>query len=229
RLAYEIQSHEHVLLSGGWSYEVGPLLDSLLRLGKDSESLVKESDEDEEVPVYSALDMVLWNAGNEPIRKEDYDAPITISFNTARILLCDVFTTNPPGLKATPKMVSPHRIELPRLLLNSRYTIGLTFWLADSLEEPTVDARIVGVPRIVQREYRFDPPYLFWLGAGSIVLFAVSNVWLLVGGLAHARLDSFPSGTPFGIVLETVLGLFLLCTTALAVLLAVRRYMKWHG
>jgi hypothetical protein len=47
----------------------------------------------------SLVEVLIGNVGNEPIRRDDYEKPLSLEFNDdARILSVQVLTTRPPNL-----------------------------------------------------------------------------------------------------------------------------------
>ena len=98
----------------------------------------------------SLLIINIVNDGNVPIKSEDFEEPVSISFNPkADILSAEVIKTSPATLK--PKLdVSKNEIVLEPLLLNEKDSITIKTLLMGFRKRTTINlnARIVGVSEI---------------------------------------------------------------------------------
>lgn len=80
----------------------------------------------------------IWNSGDVPIVKNDYDGPIKLNFGKgAKVTKVEVVDTRPPGLKeAAAKSLKPdpnylNKIIITPFLLNAKYLINFKVQLTD--------------------------------------------------------------------------------------------------
>ncbi|HEU5384242.1 MAG TPA: hypothetical protein VFV38_53300 [Ktedonobacteraceae bacterium] len=84
----------------------------------------------------------LWNSGNQPIKRDDYDRPLELWFGgKAEILTAEVAEPNPTG--ATIQKDSNHVIITP-VLLNPKEGIKLTILVTQYHGLKEVQGRIIG-------------------------------------------------------------------------------------
>ena len=88
------------------------------------------------------------NTGNEPIKKEDFDKPLTLKFgDESQIISARVLGTKPDDL-GVQLAINTAEVVLDPLLLNSGDGISLEVIMTAAAIRITHSARIVGVPQV---------------------------------------------------------------------------------
>lgn len=110
----------------------------------------------EQIASYANIQVRVANTGGTPIRKDDYESPLTLDFeNVKRILSARELASNPTEINAEPQIEGATNVVLPRILLNSGdwYTIEIELEaLPDSTLRFDPIARIAGVGRIMYKD-----------------------------------------------------------------------------
>jgi hypothetical protein len=90
----------------------------------------------------------LFNSGNVPIAKTDYETPLRVCFGeTAQVLTVEVSDTYPPGLE--PSLThSRSEIAIGPLLLNQGDSISIKTLIGQLNPNPEIHGRILGVKNI---------------------------------------------------------------------------------
>lgn len=110
----------------------------------------------ERIAGYANMQIRVANTGGTPIRKDDYESPLTLDFkNVERILSARELASNPTEINAEPEIQGAANVVLPKILLNSGdwYTIQIELAaLPDSTPRFDPIARIAGVDRIMYKD-----------------------------------------------------------------------------
>lgn len=88
----------------------------------------------------------ILNAGGQAIEVGDFDRPITIEFKESKLLALDVIAQSSKGMSITFKVdtSAPNRVTLNPMLLNAGEWVELQFVTDGNVEQPPIEARIVG-------------------------------------------------------------------------------------
>jgi len=110
----------------------------------------------EQIASYTNMQIRVANTGSRPIRKDDYESPLTLDFkDVERILSARELASNPTEINAEAKIQGATNVVLPKILLNSGdwYTVEIELeTLPDSTPRFDPIARIVGVDRMVYKD-----------------------------------------------------------------------------
>lgn len=101
-------------------------------------------------PVMEPRVMVLriTNAGNQPIRPEDYEEPLRLSVLGARIVSSDITFARPADFAPSIVERSDSQIALSRFLMNPRDLVEVQLLVDGEPTETRVTGRLAGVPTI---------------------------------------------------------------------------------
>jgi hypothetical protein len=108
------------------------------------------------------------NSGSSPIRKDDFERPISIKFNKeASILSAEIANTDPEELEASASY-NVRNMTLEPCLMNKGDSITLRFIVNKLRGDISIDGRIVGVKRIKKIvENRYES--LISFGSGALI------------------------------------------------------------
>jgi len=142
---------------------------SLLTVREEVEGKLEVRYEGHPVKSLSLLVIKVWNAGNQPIRTEDYERPVSFCLgDSAHILTSDITAADPPSISAEVHS-SDNIATLRPTLLNPGDSLTLKFLVRDADGRVCPDARIVGV-----KEIRRAPPrtrqFALLTSAGMVLL-----------------------------------------------------------
>jgi hypothetical protein len=88
------------------------------------------------------------NTGNEAIKREDFDTPLTFSFGPgSEVLSAQLLGTTPPDLGAVINIVG-NQVSLSPLLLNQRDELAAEVILSTTANAITHTCRVVGIPNV---------------------------------------------------------------------------------
>lgn len=150
------------------------------------------------------------NSGTRPIEQADFKLPLVIRFKNPNDVLAVTLNEKktPPDL--TPSISSDDRgITIDPLLLNSGDTFQITVQLRGDFNEPTVEARISGVPSISRQTiHELDPTRrgLIQMVIGAAMTLIYSYFWLLFAGPSRRLRPAKPMSIPGSIVMGVALG-----------------------
>jgi hypothetical protein len=139
----------------------------------------------------------IQNTGNEPIKKEDFDKPLSFMFeDPAKVISARVLGTKPKDLGAVMN-TAQDSVSLCPLLLNKGDAISVEILLTGRTKNVTHSARVVGISE----------------GKGSLSLgrTVLSNgellsTWLGAGGVGAALIATIPLISPFSTALLIAMG-----------------------
>jgi len=124
-------------------YSVTPLL----RHEKEVIGRLQIFFENKPVEKVSLVLVKIINSGNAPIKAEDYEREITLSFGEkAQVLTCSVEETEPKDLRI-PTVIEGNKVRLEKVLFNRRDWAKLKI-LVNNYEKFDIEGRIVGVKTI---------------------------------------------------------------------------------
>ena len=116
----------------------------------------------------------IYNSGNQPIKAEDFESPISLEFNEqTKLIDSDVINTNPEN-KLAKVLVKDNKVFLESLLINPEDTIEISC-VSNSLSRPTINARIIGVKEVKLEEMPDEK--------NKYILFSVMLFFPIFGGL----------------------------------------------
>jgi hypothetical protein len=125
----------------------------VIRVKEDVEKDIKISFKDKPVKNVRLVELKIWNSGNVPVKKEDYEEPL--SFLPAaielgrKLLYVAVIDKSPKDLPVKPIIYHDKEvIGLPKVLLNKGDSVKIKILLADYDEKIIVEGRILDVSRI---------------------------------------------------------------------------------
>jgi hypothetical protein len=150
------------------------------------------------------------NIGTRPIERDDFELPLVIRFkNPNDVLAVTLGQKTPQDLK--PSISSDDRgITIAPLLLNPGDQFRITVQLRGDVNEPTVEARISGVPSISREMFHSSDPRkqgLFLL-AGGIAIFIIYIYFIVLSAVTSKRPPPFIMLVPAP---ETIAVLLALC------------------
>jgi hypothetical protein len=144
------------------------------------------------------------NSGTRPIEQDDFKLPLVIRFKNPNDMLA--VTLNE---KKTPQDLKPlissddSGITIAPLLLNSGDTFRITVQLRGDFNEPTVEARISGVPSISRQTLHESNPAtrgLIQIALGAVMTFIYLYFWLLFATPSRRLRPVKPMSIPGSIV-----------------------------
>jgi len=123
---------------------------SLLNLSSTIQDEIEVSFSGKKVTDLSAINIEIKNAGNTPIRKEDFEREISIDFGKdSKVLKLSIkyaFPLNLAPIIETKEQI----IKISPLLLNQGDYFALEAIISNSSSEPQFDARIAGIKKASQ-------------------------------------------------------------------------------
>lgn len=146
-----------------------------------------------------AVDVQFLNAGNEPIRREDFDAPVVLRFSGNLVTAPTLVAKSPTSLPVRLVASDPRSVKFEPLLLNPSDAFTIRVLLKDrpaSSRPVSVDARISGIkeirPELPAKPSRFRD---FFLSVAASLLAAISFVAALYVFRRFSRVTFFlPAG-----------------------------------
>lgn len=133
-----------------------------------------------------AITIGFVNSGNEAIRHDDFEQPITINFSAeASIAVLRTFA-KPISIQLNTKNLG-NKIEISPLLLNSGDEILIEIAGKNISEPYLIDVRIAGVPELINTAKPFDSPR-----AAKVSLFLNSLMSLAFLAMIEQRMESTP-------------------------------------
>lgn len=105
--------------------------------------------EGEEIQDASVVIVTLKYRGNEPIRPDDYEQPISFEFDSeARIFSLEIADKNPENLNALVNLEADARARLEPALFNDRDRVTVKMLVSKCYSLPAISGRIAGVHEI---------------------------------------------------------------------------------
>jgi hypothetical protein len=129
---------------------------SLLSVSKEVKSKVQVLYDGNSVSNVRLIKLKIWNSGNQPIEKEDFDNnSIKFDFGpSSEILDIEIKDPVPKNLKITPPKNNKDNFLLEPFLLNKRESLTIKVLLSSTIEQIIVDTRIRGTEQVTEsREY----------------------------------------------------------------------------
>lgn len=151
------------------------------------------------------------NSGTRPIEQADFKLPLVIRFKNPNDVLAVTLNEKktPPDLK--PSISSDDRgITIDPLLLNSGDTFRITVQLRGDFNEPTVEARISGVPSISRQTlHELDPTRrgLIQITFGVVLTFIYFYFWMLFARTSRRLQPVKQMSIPESLVVGVALGI----------------------
>lgn len=102
---------------------------------------------DQVIPQAHFITVEFTNTGNVPIRKEDYDTPISLTFGEKTKILLANWRSEPKAIPLTGKIVSD-KIEINPTLLNSKDSFTVYAFVSGFDVRFKAEGRIMGVKEI---------------------------------------------------------------------------------
>jgi len=103
----------------------------------------------EVVPKTHIITIKVTNTGNVPLKKDDYDDPINLSFGEkAKVLAIRVVKKKPETIPVTMSWSEAHKVIVNPMLLNSKDNFVIEMLVSDFDGRVRVGGRIVGVKEI---------------------------------------------------------------------------------
>ncbi len=126
------------------------------------------------------MQMRVENSGNQPIVESDFSREISISFSNNTVIAdASVYSSIPPNIGASIKIVANNKAEISPVLLNPDDSITIRFVLITSnnnLDDYQIDGRIVGVKEIKVIPSVTDSPNKWWAYVVGVVVALLANI-----------------------------------------------------
>lgn len=124
------------------------------------------------------IEVEIFNSGNEEIRPNDYERPISVNFDkNTQILTAEVAKVNPLNLKPSVK-IEGISVILEPLLLNKKDSIKLKMLVSKCSNNPTVSARIAGVKEIKESSEKQNRVLLSIITGGTLGV--IASIMLII-------------------------------------------------
>jgi hypothetical protein len=122
--------------------------DKLFQLDEELKSRVQVTVDGRLVDNVSLVIIDIMNTGNEPIKKDDFDKPLSFFFgDNAEVISARVLGAKPDDICAQ-LSVMPASVSLDPLLLNKSDSMSIEIILTKSTKMISHTARIVGIPDV---------------------------------------------------------------------------------
>ena len=151
------------------------------------------------------------NSGTQPIERVAFELPLVIRFKNPSDVLAVTLNEKKTPLDLKPSISSDDSgITIAPLLLNSGDTFQITVQLRGDFNEPTVEARISGVPLISRKTLHESDPTrrgLIQIACGAVMTFIYFYFWLLFATPSRRLRPVKPMSIPGSIVVGVALGI----------------------
>jgi hypothetical protein len=139
----------------------------------------------EVVEVYLTV-IELFNSGNVPILKTDFEEPIKLSFGKdAQVLTTEIFRVEPKNLQVSITS-DGNTITLAPALINPKESITIKS-LVNKLDEVCINGRIVGIKVIEKAEIKLRLKLLFTM---FVAFYFISFLGAVLSAFVNATLSS---------------------------------------
>lgn len=149
---------------------------------------------DQEIDSLAVVDLSIKNNGNRPIRKADFEEPVSFKYSGLVVSQPEVLATSPDSLKPEIQNPSTDVLELKPLLLNPGDYFTFRAYVLDpkDLTDPVaISGRVYGVKTIGYEKAIDSKTKMSWLGALFAVIGVIISVISALQLLRRAREITF--------------------------------------